>query len=133
MSLAGRKVLEEEIHGLRSLLTLMDTESECLARRDREGLVKAGREKDALARRLERSALERSQGPAGAPSGNREPGLEALSRERRALLERLRARNRGHREMLEAQSEQVGQLIEFFRNLRSRSALYDHKGKMKQP
>ncbi len=134
MSSPAKKILEEEVAQLERLHGLMLQERECLARMDRESLLRLTREKEALALGIERlAAAGEGLDEGGRGSLSEAPATARLVRARRSLLLELRDLSRTHKEMIDAQREQVEHLLGFLRNLQHPSATYDHKGNLSRP
>ncbi len=134
MSNPEKEILKEEVAQLKQLHGLMLEERECLARMDREALLRLTREKEALTLRIKRLTAERA-GLTDRAAGplSEAPGDSELIRARRSLLLELRDLSRAHKGMIDSQREQVGQLLSFLRNLHHPSATYDNKGNLRRP
>jgi len=131
MASLGKEILEQEVEQLELLHGLMQEERECLARMDRETLLRLTREKEALTIRMrqlhtQREDLVDEEGTSFAKA----PGTSGLLRTRNTLIQELRDLSRGQKEIMETQKEQVGHLLAFLQNLRYQSATYDHKGSL---
>ena len=129
MASLGKEILEQEVEQLELLHGLMQEERECLARMDRETLLRLTREKEALAIRMRRLHARREGSvDEDRASLSRTPGTSGLFRARDALIRDLRDLGRTQKEIVETQKEQVGHLLAFLQNLRYQSATYDRKG-----
>jgi flagellar biosynthesis/type III secretory pathway chaperone len=129
MASLGKEILEQEVEQLELLHGLMQEERECLARMDRETLLRLTREKEALAIRMRRlHARREGLVDEDRASLSRAPGTSGLFRARDALIRDLRDLGRTQKEIVETQKEQVGHLLAFLQNLRYQSATYDRKG-----
>ena len=131
MASLGKQILEQEVEQLQQLRGLMQEERECLARMDREALLRVTRKKEALAVRMRRlhSQRESLDGEERA-SLAKAPGTSTLLRTRNTLVQDLRDFGRTQKEIVEAQKTQVGHLLGFLQNLRYQSATYDCKGNL---
>ena len=131
MSSLAKQILEQEVEQLQHLHRLMQEERQCLARMDRETLLRLTREKEALAIRM-RSLHSRRDGLAEEErtSLSTVPGTSGLFRTRNTLLQELRDLSRMQKEIVETKREQVGHLLGFLQNLRYQSATYDRKGNL---
>jgi len=125
----GKQILEQEVEQLEHLHRLMQEERECLARMDRETLLRLTREKEALAIRMRRLRTER-EGllDEDKASLSTTAGTSGLLRTRNRLIQELRDLGRTQKEIMETQKEQVGHLLAFLQNLRYQSATYDRMG-----
>jgi uncharacterized protein YhaN len=131
MASLGKQVLEQEVEELERLHSLMQKERECLARMDREALLRLTREKEALAIRMRRLHARR-EGLADEEraSLSSAPETSGLLRTRNTLVQELRDLSRTQKEIMETQKAQVGHLLVFLQNLRYQSATYDCKGNL---
>lgn len=129
MESPGKQILEQEVEQLERLHGLMQEERECLARMDRETLLRLTREKEALAIRMRRLNAER-EGllDEDKASLSTAPGTSGLLRTRNRLIQELRDLGRTQKEIMETQKEQVGHLLAFLQNLRYQSTTYDRTG-----
>lgn len=131
MASLGRQVLEQEVEQLEQLHSLMQEERECLARMDRETLLRLTRQKEALAIRMRKLHTQREdladEERASLPAAK---GTSGLLRTRNTLIQELRDLNRTHQKIMETQKERVGHLLAFLQNLRYQSATYDRKGSL---
>ena len=131
MSSFSKQILEQEVEGLQQLHRLMREERECLARMDRETLLKLTREKEALAIRM-RSLNSRRDGLAEEEKASlaEAPVTSELLHTRNTLVQELRDLSRTHKEIVETKKGQIGHLLGFLQNLRYQSATYDRKGNL---
>jgi hypothetical protein len=132
MASQWKQLLEEELEQLGNLQELMRAERECLLRMDREALMRVTREKEALALRMRglntrKESLEEQDRDSLTSS----PRIRALFQTRNTLLREVREMSRVQKEIVDAQREQVGQLLGFLQNLRTQSSTYDATGKYK--
>ena len=129
MASLGRQILEQEVEQLEHLHALMQEEKECLARMDRETLLRLTREKEALAIRMRRLHARR-EGLVDEEKAylSKAPETSGLFRTRNTLIQELRDLSKTQKEIVETQKDQVAHLLGFLRNLRYQSATYDRKG-----
>jgi flagellar biosynthesis/type III secretory pathway chaperone len=129
MASLGKEILEQEVEHLELLHGLMQEERECLARMDRETLLRLTKEKEALVIRMRRLHARR-EGliDEDRSSLSRAPGTSDLFRTRNALIRELRDLGQTQKEIVETQKEQVGHLLAFLQNLRYQATTYDRKG-----
>jgi flagellar biosynthesis/type III secretory pathway chaperone len=131
MESLGKQILEQEVEQLEHLQGLMREERECLARMDRDALLRLAREKEALAIRLRRLHTRReAMDDQDKASMSEVPGTSGLLRTRDTLIQHLRDFSRTQKEIMETQKAQVGHLLAFLQNLRYQSATYDSKGNL---
>jgi|GEM_PF-5375276 len=129
MASLGKQILEQEVEQLELLHGLLQEERECLARMDRETLLRLTREKEALAIEIRRlHARREGLADEDRASLSGAPGTSDLMGTRNALIQELRDLGRTQKEIMETQKEQVGHLLAFLQNLRYQSATYDRKG-----
>ena len=131
MASLGKQILEQEVEQLEHLHGLMQEERECLARMDRETLLRLTREKEALAIRMRRLNAER-EGllDEDKASLSTAPGTSGLLRTRNRLIQELRDLSRTQKEIMETQKERVGHLLAFLQSFRYQSATYDRMGNL---
>ena len=131
MASLGKQILEQEVEQLELLHGLLQEERECLARMDRETLLRLTSEKEALAIRIRRLQTRR-EGlvEEDRDSLSRAPETSDLLRARNVLIGELRDLGRTQKEIVETQREKVGHLLSFLQNLRYQSATYDSKGNL---
>jgi len=127
-----KQILEEEVEELERLQGLMREERECLLRMDREGLLRLARDKEALAQRMrtlnsQKEQLQEEDRDASS-SGQ---GVSDLFHTRKTLLQELRETSRMHKEIVDTQRDQVGQLLAFIQNLRNPTTTYDNTGNLR--
>jgi hypothetical protein len=127
-----KKILEEEIEELEHLQGLMREERECLLRMDREGLLRLARDKEALAQRMRKLNSRKEQlQDEDRDASSKGQGVSDLFRTRNILLQELRETSRSHKEIIDTQRDQVGQLLGFIQNLRNPSTTYDCTGNLR--
>ena len=131
MASVWKRILEEEVEQLEYLHSLLHREKDCLARMDREALIRLTREKEALASRM-RSLNARREGldEQDRSSLSNTPEISGLFRTRKSLLEEIRHLSRTHKEIVQTQREQVSEALGFLQRVRCRSATYDSKGNL---
>jgi uncharacterized protein YjcR len=129
MASLGRQLLEQEVEQLEHLHALMQEEKECLARMDRETLLRLTREKEALAIRMRRLHARR-EGLVDEEKATLSKTQETsgLFRTRKTLIQELRDLSKTQKEIVETQKDRVAHLLGFLQNLRYQSATYDRKG-----
>jgi uncharacterized protein YhaN len=132
MASLWKQILEEEVEELEHLQGLMREERECLLRMDREGLLRLARDKEALAQRMRtlNSRKEQLQDE-NRDASSSEQGVSDLFSAKKALLQELRETSRMHKEIIDTQRDQVGQLLAFIQNLRNPTTTYDCTGNLR--
>ena len=132
MASLWKQILEEEVEELEHLRGLMREEKECLLRMDREGLLRLARDKEALAQRMRtlNSRKEQLQDE-NRDASSSEQGVSDLFSAKKTLLQELRETSRVHKEIIDTQRDQVGQLLAFIQNLRNPTTTYDCTGNLR--
>jgi len=132
MASLWKQILEEEVEELEHLQGLMREERECLLRMDREGLLRLARDKEALAQRMRtlNSRKEQLQDE-NRDASSSEQGVSDLFSAKKTLLQELRETSRMHKEIIDTQRDQVGQLLAFIQNLRNPTTTYDCTGNLR--
>ena len=132
MASLWKQILEEEVEELEHLRGLMREEKECLLRMDREGLLRLARDKEALAQRMRtlNSRKEQLQDE-NRDASSSEQGVSDLFSAKKTLLQELRETSRMHKEIIDTQRDQVGQLLAFIQNLRNPTTTYDCTGNLR--
>lgn len=132
MASLWKQILEEEVEELEHLQGLMREERECLLRMDREGLLRLARDKEALAQRMRtlNSRKEQLQDE-NRDASSSEQGVSDLFSAKKTLLQELRETSRMHKEIIDTQRDQVGQLLAFIQNLRNPTTTYDNTGNLR--
>lgn len=132
MASLWKQILEEEVEELEHLRGLMREERECLLRMDREGLLGLARDKEALAQRMRtlNSRKEQLQDE-NRDASSSEQGVSDLFSAKKTLLQELRETSRMHKEIIDTQRDQVGQLLAFIQNLRNPTTTYDCTGNLR--
>jgi flagellar biosynthesis/type III secretory pathway chaperone len=132
MASLWKQILEEEVDELEHLRGLMREEKECLLRMDREGLLRLARDKEALAQRMRtlNSRKEQLQDE-NRDASSSEQGVSDLFSAKKTLLQELRETSRMHKEIIDTQRDQVGQLLAFIQNLRNPTTTYDCTGNLR--
>ena len=132
MASLWKQILEKEVEQLEHLQELMREERECLLRMDREALLRLAREKEALAQRMRKLNSQKEQlQDENRDSSSSVQGVSDLFHTRNILLQEVREMSRMQKEIIETQSDQVGQLLAFIQNLRYQSTTYDCKGNLR--
>jgi hypothetical protein len=132
MASLWKQILEEEVEELEHLRGLMREERECLLRMDREGLLRLARDKEALAQRMRKLNSQKEQlQDENRDASSSEQGVSDLLYTRKTLLQELRETSRMHKEIIDTQRDQVGQLLAFIQNLRNPTTTYDRTGSLR--
>ncbi len=131
MASVWKRILEEEVEQLGQLHSLLHEERDCLARMDREALIRLTREKEALASRMRKlNARREGLTDQDRSSLSNTPGIPGLFRARDTLLHEIRHLSGTHKEIIESQRNRVRQALGLVQRLRCRPSTYDSKGNL---